>query len=174
MCIRDSPYSCVMHASIQASPAALEAPTTELLGGELVRLVKLLVAMRAHAPSPHPAVDQSHFPVLFALATGPQRISDLAGCAHADVSTVSRQVTHLVQHGLLTKLADPDDRRAHLVSLTDVGQAAIERIVAARGQWLAAIMSDWTDSQAQDFLQHLRRFTESLEVAKASFERTVR
>jgi DNA-binding MarR family transcriptional regulator len=119
-------------------------------------------------------VDHTHYPVLFALAAGPQRISDLAGCAHADVSTVSRQVTHLVHHGLLAKVADPDDGRAHRVSLTDDGRTVIDRTIAGRGEWLAAIMADWSDADARDFLHQLNRFADSLETAKVRFERTAR
>ena len=148
--------------------------TTALIGAELVRLVKLLVAMRQHMPAAHPGVDHTHYPVLFAVAAGPMRVSDLAGCAHSDVSTVSRQVSHLVTHGLLAKLPDPDDRRAHRVTLTDEGRAVIDRAVAARGAWLASVMADWTDADARDFLHDLDRFATALETAKAGYERAVR
>ncbi len=164
----------VAEVSGAAEVSGVASATSEALGAQLVTLVKLLVAMRQHAPVPHPAVDHTHYPVLFALAAGPQRISDLAGCAHADISTVSRQVTHLVHHGLLVKVADPDDGRAHRVSLTDDGRTAIDRTITARGEWLAAIMSDWSDADARAFLDQLNRFADSLETAKARAERTAR
>lgn len=144
------------------------------LGAELVRLVKVLVAMREHAPSAHPGVDATHYPVLFNLGQGPRRVSDLAGCVHADVSTVSRQVSHLVQHGLLAKLPDAEDGRAHRVSLTDEGRATIDRIVDMRSAWLAEVLADWTEAEAADLVTHLRRFADSLESAKARSETIAR
>src|SRR5512144_700406 len=98
---------------------AIDDRTTQCLGDELVRLVKVLISMRQHAPATHPHVDHTHFPVLFNLAAEPRRVSDLAWCVHADVSTVSRQVSHLVDHGLVAKSPDPHDGRVQILSLTD-------------------------------------------------------
>lgn len=145
--------------------AAASGTTTEL-GEQLIRLVKVLVAMRQYAPAPHPAVDAAHYPTLFNLAKEPKRVSDLAGCIHADVSTVSRQVSHLVKHGLAAKIPDPDDGRAHQVTLTDEGRAAIERITAARGAWLSAVLADWTEADVAALLAAVTRFADSLEAAK--------
>ena len=153
--------------SPDAGPPAVTVGTGGALGAELVRLVKLLVAMRQHAPTTHGAIDTTHYPVLFALANGPLRISDLAGCAHSDVSTVSRQVSFLVQHHLLAKVPDPADGRAHRVSLTDEGRAAID-------QALSAIMTGWSDEDARQFLHQVSRFTASLEAAHGRFERAAR
>ena len=47
---------------------SIDERTTQCLGDELVRLVKVLISMRQHAPAPHPHVDHTHFPVLFNLA----------------------------------------------------------------------------------------------------------
>lgn len=160
--------------SPDVGPPAVTVGTGGALGAELVRLVKLLVAMRQHAPTTHGAIDTTHYPVLFALANGPLRISDLAGCAHSDVSTVSRQVSFLVQHHLLAKVPDPADGRAHRVSLTDEGRAAIDQALAARGQWLSAIMTGWSDEDARQFLHQVSRFTASLEAAHGRFERAAR
>ena len=157
-----------------SGPAGVDHAITGALGGELVRLMKLLAALRTHLPSPHPGVDHTHYPVLFALVDGPRRVSDLANCAHTDVSTVSRQVTHLVEHRLLDKLPDSDDGRVQRVSLTEQGRLAIDRAVSLRGTWLTSIMTDWSDDEARDFLRHISRFTESLETAKAGFEPTAR
>ncbi len=87
-----------------------------------------------------------------------------------DVSTVSRQVTHLAQQGLLVKVPDAEDGRAHRVTLTPAGQAAIQAITDARSAWLTAILSDWTESEKRDFLGYLGRFTSSLEAAKVRHE----
>jgi DNA-binding MarR family transcriptional regulator len=154
-----------------AGPLAAHPATTVQLGEELIRLVKLLVAMRQYAPALHPAVDSTHYPALFNLVKEPKRVSDLAGCVHADVSTVSRQVTHLVKHGLAAKVPDPDDRRAHRVTLTEEGRAVIDRVTNSRGAWLANVMADWSEHDTLTFLSHVSRFADSLEAAKARLER---
>ena len=52
---------------------------------------------------------------------GPVRSSDLAKELFLDQSTVSRHVAHLEADGLVEKVADPDDRRATQLHLTDLG-----------------------------------------------------
>lgn len=147
---------------------SIDELTTQSLGDELVRLVKVLISMRQHAPTPHPYVDHTHFPVLFNLAAEPRRVSDLAGCVHADVSTVSRQVSHLVDHGLVAKSPDPHDGRVQILSLTDEGRNAIVEITAARGRWLRSVLADWSQQDAQELLSHVTRFADSLESAKTA------
>jgi DNA-binding MarR family transcriptional regulator len=56
---------------------------------------------------------------------GPVRSSDLAKELFLDQSTVSRHVAHLEADGLVEKVADPDDRRATQLHLTDLGQKHI-------------------------------------------------
>ncbi len=142
--------------------------TSQRLGEELIRMVKVLVSARQQAPRPHPHVDYAHFPVLYNLASGPRRVSDLAGCVHADVSTVSRQVTHLVDHGLVTKSPDPRDGRVQILALTDSGREALATFSAARGRWLSTAMQDWTEQDAQQLLASVSRFADTLEAAKSS------
>lgn len=145
--------------------------TAQRLGAELIRMVKVIVSMREYAPSAHPGVDFTHYPVLFALAREPQRVSDLAGCVHADVSTVSRQVSHLVEHGLVAKSTDPQDGRAHRLVLTDAGRTAIATVTSARGRWLQTVMADWSESDSAQFVRDVCRFADSLERAKAALTR---
>src|SRR4029450_7120861 len=89
--------------------ASVQPETAQSLSNTLVRVMKIMSAMKHQAPRQHPAVDPSHYPVLFCLSGDPQRVSAVAESIHSDVSTVSRQVSHLVQHGLLEKIGDPDD-----------------------------------------------------------------
>ncbi|HRW17318.1 MAG TPA: MarR family transcriptional regulator [Dermatophilaceae bacterium] len=140
---------------------------TAELGEELIRMIKVLVAMRQHAPAQHPHVDHTHWPVLFNLRE-PRRVSDLAGCVHADVSTVSRQVSHLVAHGLAEKLPEPDDGRAYRVSLTAEGRALTDRIAATRGEWIARLTADWSPAEIAGFLASVTRFADALEAAKSA------
>ena len=101
----------------------------------LIRIMKLFQSMRHHAPRLHPAVEASAYPVLFNLHAGPKRVSELADCVHSDVSTVSRQATAIVSHGLAEKVTDPADGRAQVITLTPEGIALLERIKDQRARW---------------------------------------
>jgi DNA-binding MarR family transcriptional regulator len=136
------------------------------VGFELIRLVKLLKSARAHAPRLHPAVDPAAYPLLFTLADGPQRVSDLAECVHSDASTISRQVSGLVFAGLLEKVADPFDGRVQRVSLTASGANLMERIRQERAQFFQTLLLDWSPDEAEQFTAYVRRFSGEIEKSR--------
>jgi DNA-binding MarR family transcriptional regulator len=145
---------------------SLERASAERVSIELVRLIKLMQAMRQHAPRLHPAVDAAAYPVLFQLAAQARRVSALAECVHSDISTVSRQVSTLVGHGLLEKVSDPEDGRAQVVGLSAEGHELLTLIQQTRTDWFAELMGDWTDAEATAFAGYLERFTTTLETAR--------
>lgn len=132
------------------------------LATDLVHVVKKLSALRHHVPRFHPAVDASAYPVLIALKQGDQRVSAIAGCVHSDVSTVSRQVTHLAQAGLTEKVADPDDGRAQVVRLTDDGRRVIAELAEHRAEWFRTMLDGWTTDEVREFTSYLGRFDQAL------------
>ena len=142
------------------------ASATHLLGAELIRIAKLFAAVRHTAPSPYPGVDYTHFPVLGNLADEPKRVSDLALCVHSDVSTVSRQITHLVSRGIVSKSLDPHDGRVALLSLTDEGRAAFGQIVRTRGEWLTKVLAGWEPEEIERFVADLSRFADALDASR--------
>ena len=133
------------------------------LSAELIHLVKKIEAIRHHTPRVHPGSEPSTYPVIFALRHGgPARVSAIAEMIHSDVSTVSRQVSHLVAHGLLVKVSDPDDGRAQRVALTDEGEALVQRLQDGRGKWIQRMLADWDDDKARDFTCYLHEFVAQL------------
>ncbi len=146
---------------------SIHIETAEAIATTLVRVMKIMTSLRHHAPRQHPAVDPSHYPLLFTLASEPRRVSALADMIHSDVSTVSRQVTHLVQHGIVEKIGDPEDGRAQLLSLSPAGAAVIEKLTKGRGQWFTVLLADWSDEDARAFEQYLTRFGNDVEAFKA-------
>ena len=145
---------------------AISLETATRLSTELVRVMKLFQSMRQHAPKLHPGVEPASYPILFNLVEEPRRVSLLADCVHSDVSTVSRQVTMLVSHGLLEKVADPLDGRAFMVSLSAEGKELVERLKAGRGEWFRQMLHDWEPADADAFNDQLDRFATSFEAAK--------
>ncbi|WP_406832971.1 MarR family transcriptional regulator [Pedococcus sp. KACC 23699] len=149
----------------------LDRETADRVSLGLVRLMKLLQSMKLHAPRLHPAVDATAYPLLFNLLAEPRRVSALAEVIHSDVSTVSRQVSTLVSHGLLDKVSDPEDGRAQVVRLSDEGTALLRAIQQQRNEWFLELMDDWSPDQASDFAAHLERFGSALESNRESLLR---
>lgn len=137
---------------------AIREETAAEIGEAMIHVVKVFVALRQSAPRPHPEVEPGHYPVLFTLAREPQRVSDLAGGVHSDVSTVSRQAAHLARVGLVDKLPDPHDGRAQQLALSDEGRRVIAAIRHQQGQWVHRTLQNWSEADATQFLGHLTRF----------------
>jgi DNA-binding MarR family transcriptional regulator len=88
---------------------------------------------------------------------------ELAGRSGLDQSTVSRAVAALVEHGLVRRETDPNDRRASVLLVTDEGRAAL---TAARS-WYADVMrlalDGWTPDEVAAFTDGLGRFVAAVE-----------
>jgi len=147
---------------------AISLDNATRLSIEMVRVMKLFAAMRQHAPRVHPGVEPASYPILFNLGAGPKRVSLLAEQVHSDVSTVSRQVSTLVSHRVLEKVADPQDGRACMVSLSTEGVALVEHLKASRGEWFRQMLQDWKPADAQAFADYLERFASSFEVSRTT------
>jgi len=95
----------------------------------------------------------------------PLRPGELANRLGVEASHVTRTVQQLRKSGYVTRVPDPDDRRAQRIQLTDTGRQAIARIrdAGARGMQLA--LADWSPEELRrlatlfhrmvdDFLSH--------------------
>lgn len=96
------------------------------------------------------------------VQAGPVRLSDLAGLACVDLSTVSRQVTQLETQGLVRRTADPADRRASLLVATDEGGQLLRETRLARGRLLRDVLSDWPLADRDRFGQLLTQFNDDV------------
>ena len=79
---------------------------------------------------------------LFVLAA-PSESGGLSGKELAEhiglsVAAISRAVDGLVENGHVTRIEDPQDRRVRLIAITDEGQRAVGRLVAARMEGMRA------------------------------------
>ena len=78
---------------------------------------------------------------------GPVRVSEIAERLSIDLSVASRQIAALERAGYVVREADPDDRRAQRISITDDGVRVLReshrRMVAAFSDALA----EWTDDE---------------------------
>ena len=140
-----------------------ERSPEDALAYQLVRVSKLLRTMRNDAPRAHPAVDGTAYPLLFNLACGPLRTSTLAERTHVEVSTVSRAASALERHGIIERIPDPDDGRAHLLSLTADGVDALGALQEQRQVWFAELLSDWRAEDVAQLRELLTRFGDCVE-----------
>ncbi|GAA3012206.1 MarR family winged helix-turn-helix transcriptional regulator [Microbacterium aurantiacum] len=106
---------------------------------------------------------QAEYDVLLTVTRGPEmtaRLRDVTANMLISQPSVSRLVDRMVSRGLLTKCADPDDRRGSLVTATDAGAAVFRRVASAHGKAIAERMSPLDDTelaQLRDLTAKLRR-----------------
>jgi len=109
-------------------------------------------------------VDRAGYWMLTRLdeAPVPMRMSDLAGLLELDLSTVSRQARQLVDGGLITRVADPADGRACLVSLSDRGRDVLEAVRGARHDVLRGALDAWSPAERTSLASLLSRLAHDM------------
>ncbi len=162
-----------MQLSVSAPPGRPGRPgpaAAVTVGDHVIRVMKLLHAGRHRAPRPHPQVDPLDYPYLFRVHAAPCRVSDLATAFHAEISTVSRTVSQLVDLGLMSKGPDPRDGRAQVLTLTPEGAALIAQIRVMRDQWVDSLLADWSPQERDTFASLLGRFADAVEQSSFTAE----
>lgn len=82
---------------------------------------------------------------------GAARISDLAALDHCSQPTMTTQVRRLEDAGLVSRITDPADARAVLISITSKGTDALARVRTDR----AAVIDPYLERIADDDRQTL-------------------
>lgn len=156
-----------MASSTSTAPQATDAEldTADDLGRELVRLMRAMGRAKSQITRAGPdGLERAAYGLLFCLVhDGPQRTSQLAENLHTEISTVSRQASALVGHGLVARQADPDDGRATLLAPTEEGVRVFEENRKQRNQWLADITADWPAGEREQLTALLDRLTSRIE-----------
>jgi DNA-binding MarR family transcriptional regulator len=136
------------------------------LGYQLVRLLSMISRAKAQFAGTHTAdgIERAAYALLGRLIlAGPHRTTALADAVHSDTSTVSRQVSTLVQHGLVKRQADPEDGRACLLVATEAGEETFRRAKEARTRHMAAILAEWPETDRRTLVMLLRRLNDDFE-----------
>ena len=74
----------------------------------------------------------------------PMRPGELAARMGVEASHVTRTVQQLQKSGHVTRVPDPDDRRAQRNELTDAGREAIVRVREAGVRGMQVALADWS------------------------------
>jgi DNA-binding MarR family transcriptional regulator len=86
---------------------------------------------------------------------GPMRSSDLAAAEQLNPTMLSRLLGRLVDAGVVSRQADPEDRRGALVDATARGRRTHERLRTERARALRAQVLLLSDEQRRDLLAAL-------------------
>jgi DNA-binding MarR family transcriptional regulator len=145
----------------------VDSDTVDQLGLQLVRLVKLAhhAGAQFHA-SRDDGVETAAYRLLACLVIeGPRRNTALAERVRSDSSTVSRQVSALVQHGLVERRSDPADGRACLLAATPEGTEAFQEHRRERNRRVAEVVGHWPEHDQRLLVDLLTRFNTDVEAA---------
>jgi len=130
--------------------------------GVLVRRIRRLIAERARMV--HPDLSPVAYSMLMALNdSGPRRASDLVDLFSIDKGAVSRQVSALLDLGLIERSPDPEDRRAAILAITEEGSRRLSTIAEMRRREVIDRLSGWSDEDLRGFVAVMARYNSELE-----------
>ncbi len=127
----------------------------------LVRRIRRVIAERARLV--HPDLQPASYLMLSHVAeNGPMRASSVADLFTVDKGAISRQVTHLMELGLVQKTRDPEDGRAWLLSATPDAKERLRTVTEQRRTYLAERLEGWEAGDLELFTDLLARYNDSL------------
>jgi DNA-binding MarR family transcriptional regulator len=97
-------------------------------------------------------------------AHGPVRISDLASWQGVDKSTLTPQVRRLEDRDLVARHADPGDRRASLMTVTDHGRRRLDAMDRAGEDLFERALDGWSDDDRHHLATLMQRLAAGLAV----------
>lgn len=99
---------------------------------------------------------------------GTARLSDLAVSLGVDKSTLAPQAKRLLLDGLITRAADPNDRRAAQLRITRRGRIVLTRLHTTRRTMLSELLTDWSPADQTRIADLLTEFADTLDRATAN------
>lgn len=99
-------------------------------------------------------------------AREPARPSDIAAALDVHQSSITRQVQALKASGMVAVEADPADRRACFVTLTDAGRAEMDRLMEIGRDRFASFVAGWSADDVRTLGRLLTRLEASIAEVK--------
>lgn len=123
----------------------------------LIRQARTL--MVTSASKVHTGLELSAYATLRLLDTeGPLRASTIGERFALDKSTVSRQLSRLIDWGLVERTPDPSDGRAHLVAITPTGHERLTGVSKERKGEVRRLLEQWEEKDVAEFGRLLELF----------------
>ena len=94
---------------------------------------------------------------VFTQYARPLTMGEISDALNVPLSTATRMVDNLVEHGYAERLPDPQDRRVVRVALTANGKALHELFDQFFGERLCEFLSHFTASERQDLMRLLSK-----------------
>ncbi|WP_030682408.1 MarR family winged helix-turn-helix transcriptional regulator [Streptomyces cellulosae] len=150
--------------SAQSSAAASVSATVAEIERVLTRVAYLAGRSRQHDRLMAAAgltLDRAAVAILRHISESePLRPGVLAVRLSVEASHVTRQIRQLERGGYVVRVADPDDRRAQRVQLTEAGAAAVDRIREVSRQGMEMALVDWSDEDLGRLAALFRRLVD--------------
>lgn len=108
-------------------------------------------------------VSPGHVQVMIALAREPHSVGRLAEVLGVSRSAATQLVDRLVEHGIVERHHDPEDRRIVIVDYAPGEREIARRIVATRRRPLELAVEQMTDEEVEGFSRGMRLLVESLD-----------
>ncbi|GEK20123.1 MarR family winged helix-turn-helix transcriptional regulator [Cellulomonas xylanilytica] len=93
---------------------------------------------------------------------GTLQVSDIAHALRVDISVASRQVSQLVDDGLVERAVDDEDRRVRTIRLSPAGRSLAVEIADALDRRAHEVFAGWTADELRDATATLDRLTTTL------------
>ncbi|MFH9008416.1 MarR family winged helix-turn-helix transcriptional regulator [Streptomyces afghaniensis] len=149
-----------------ATPPLPDAPSPEVIEIEraLTRITYLSTRARQHdrlmALAGVP-LDRAAVALLRQVADSePLRPGELAARLGVEASHVTRTVQQLQKSGYVTRVPDPDDRRAQRIELTDAGRQAIAKVREAGVRGMQMALSGWPPEELRQLATLFHRMVD--------------
>src|ERR1700712_922651 len=138
-----------------SSPAATQSSADASLSADLLSVVARINRLATQRVKLELPVAQARL-----LSTiedqGAARISDLAAFDHSSQPTMTTQVRRLEDAGLVSRVTDPADARAVLISITPRGSDALARVRTDRGAVIDPYLDRLDDGARQALTDAIR------------------
>ncbi len=95
------------------------------------------------------------------VESGPMRLKPFADHLMLDASTASRVVNALVRKKLITRMEDPDDRRAVLLTVTDAGRSLYGTIRRELVEEERSLIADMSEAERRGAIKLLQRLDQA-------------
>jgi DNA-binding MarR family transcriptional regulator len=89
----------------------------------------------------------------------PMRVSAIADAVHVEGPHATRQVQRLEADGFVRRVADPDDRRASLITITPEGASAVRRLRSTVAGWMGQALAGWDEADVAELARLMERMS---------------
>jgi DNA-binding MarR family transcriptional regulator len=127
---------------------------------EAVDRFQQLTAESGRHSERHLGMSSSALATFEAISLGAVKVNDVAAATRQHVSSASRAVDQLVTDGVVTRVQDPDDRRAVQLGLTRTGKELAQRMQELRLSTTEQMMAGFSNEEAMQFAELAVRMAE--------------